>query len=153
MAACWPWSPGFQPRPDLPQPHCKLLSSCWPQAAARPAGEGSLCPVSCPRLPATQHLSLSTNLFPLVGGYQLCHHPGCQVQSGHSHLPSVARCPPGLGPQLRKQGGRSTVCSRHGQCPRSLGRLDEQVEWCWGSLGRLRQEDCSKDDIARPCHR
>ena len=87
----------------------------------------------CPSVPLPPYHGARVNLFSLVGGYQLCHHSGCQVQSGHSHLPSVARCPPGLGPQLRQQGGRHTVCNRHGQRPRGLGRLDGQVGLCWGS--------------------
>lgn len=31
--------------------------------------------------------------------------------------------PPGLGSQLRQQGGCNSVCSWHGQCPRGLGRI------------------------------
>lgn len=87
----------------------------------------------CPSVPPPPCHRAPANLFSLIGGYQLCHHPGCQVQSGHSHLPSVARRPPGLGPQLWQQGGRGTVCSWHGQRPRGLGRLDGQAGRCWGS--------------------
>lgn len=91
------------------------------QVRAPSLGPPALC------LLAAQRWSPFTCPLPFVGGYQLCHHPGCQIQPGHSRLPSVARCPPGLGPQLRQQGGRSPVRSRHGQCPRGLGRLDGRV--------------------------
>lgn len=128
MGTCRHGPPGLQPCADLPQPHGQFLPGSGLEDAARTAGEDALSsPSAACTPPPCAHQPSPT--FPLLpGGHQLCHCPGYQVQPGHPQFPPVARRPPGLGPQLREQRGRSAVCCWHGQRPRGTGRLETVVE-------------------------